>query len=1717
MSKRQFKLQASSSRAVSGVGFGGFGLASSGSTLSYLTEPPNLSAISDAHVVVAFKNLSKKDGTTKAKALEDLRTYVLAHPYEQDGGVEDAVLEAWVKYYPRISIDNYRRVRELSHNLQYELLKSARKRMEKYIPKMVGSWLGGAYDRDRAVARAASDGTKSFLDTHAKMIIFYRRCEAPILDYAREALEEKPQTLSDERTMSPDDMQAKYFRVIGSSIFLITNLLSTLDREDILKHQDKYKAVLSGNKKLWSFASCDDAFVRRAVSQLLATSLTKLSLVIEYDLEVISHAFIAEGLNSSQASSAFQLLDVLDILTSKYPQIWTLSYMAKEGPLPRLRNFVEKGSQGGPPDYWTKLGSVVLSLPDGALPSKPDVLCDFLTAYRNGVSKREEARANAPVAWATYFDIAGHFNSLLSSEAVQEKFLPEGIFPVFEQYLHPTLTNNSWAIGSNISTLAKGLRICLSFKDVKSTLETEWARLEKKFISKILTSLPEQSKDYHTSQNAVIDISRRWFSLLAEVIRSKQQDSIDLIAPSSHRIVKTCLDSIVNRNGKPYSATATVEIALRLAPSVIEISSDTLFALKSFLEVHMTMLVLSPSGPYLVSILHLFRSLPGQEANFKSIWESTIDGLLALPEDSKQSQAIAVLIANDGVSNFAQNNSVLQEFILRGSCKALQGSSDGRNLFEAAVTFNSLMSLTFEQLLDQVLESLHVGNPGLEGALKSLEFVSKNRPDLLGGQNNIHVTLITKLLGLTELTSSPIASRATALRSAIEKSTISADSKVPQQSSTIHVIRENLENASPQSLSIETLVQQASNIIAQAPESPQTAIFPDTELWLEYLSLLLGQIPNPALGVKRPFAGAVFLVKQSSTENFPRLARDVDGYSIPLRMALYTSRLLHHEDLLGGLPEDFQVQLFYLLALSYELANDQVDLLEDNKLFASHQDLDTINDIRKFLRDVREILKDSAENATSWRAPVSEKQTPEGISAVIHALILKLIQSSSIESPSAYYASKALGSLIQALVSTHGWQNDGSEEWLASLDILKTSTTNMLGAAAIFIGLEDSVRSSKFVSTLCNRLISDIAGAKAQSEKTLDLIVLLNSVLAVYEEDDLPVANNRLIFAVKQILSWTEDLATADSRLASEACRALQKLLPAIRDVYGTYWKSTFDFCVSIWESSSDGILSNGRLPMIGMSLKLFSILQNMREDEDANDDLKEAYDLSHEQVCDGLVSLLKLDRVKETQPLEFVDSLLSRQVAKIPSGRIKDLADFYPLVASEFRMVQSAAFDVLHKALPQVQQELSVNVLLEGTTAQLPLELLSLLLNTPSAQDVSGASDFPSSIRGYLLSWLIIYESYKTASLKVRNDYSELLKAENYVGPLLDFMFIMLGHSDANPLNLDRARIDSSMIRNYDMRQASDSESPERSMNWLLVNLYYLCLVYTPGLVRTWRFDCDSRQTGLAVDTWTRRFFTPLVVEDTLEEVEKWSSTQDVPAEDEKELLIKVSKRSREIFAGYEVDELMMQIVIRFPENYPLEGVTVDGLNRVAVSEKKWLSWLRNTKGVITFSVGSHLFPSPLIPLAFPAYELTPPLQQGSVIDGLTAFQKNVTGALKGHTECAICYSIIGPDKKTPDKRCGTCNNLFHSNCLYKWFSSSNQTATVSCSTPQPGSQRRVLSNGRSAPPIIRPYKYDGYTTDSDTDDELTCSESGSGSGSDAGQRTKNVSDSEMKRGMGG
>ena len=98
----------------------------------------------------------------------------------------------------------------------------------------------------------------------------------------------------------------------------------------------------------------------------------------------------------------------------------------------------------------------------------------------------------------------------------------------------------------------------------------------------------------------------------------------------------------------------------------------------------------------------------------------------------------------------------------------------------------------------------------------------------------------------------------------------------------------------------------------------------------------------------------------------------------------------------------------------------------------------------------------------------------------------------------------------------------------------------------------------------------------------------------------------------------------------------------------------------------------------------------------------------------------------------------------------------------------------------------------------------------------------------------------------------------------------------------------------------------------------------------------------------------TPHVVKKTLSTVNDWVESQNKESEDY--LTVAINYRVGEITASYPIDEQRISIVIRFPDAFPLNQALVEGVNRVAVEERKWQAWLRSTQGVIAFQVSQMI-----------------------------------------------------------------------------------------------------------------------------------------------------------------
>lgn len=445
-------------------------------------------------------------------------------------------------------------------------------------------------------------------------------------------------------------------------------------------------------------------------------------------------------------------------------------------------------------------------------------------------------------------------------------------------------------------------------------------------------------------------------------------------------------------------------------------------------------------------------------------------------------------------------------------------------------------------------------------------------------------------------------------------------------------------------------------------------------------------------------------------------------------------------------------------------------------------------------------------------------------------------------------------------------------------------------------------------------------------------------------------------------------------------------------------------------------------------TLRLLGTLRKLQSSDDPNDDLVDAMKEYEDAAHDGLINLLKSsNRVPDADtylPLELTFDLLAQEIDRSPRSTVEDPSEIYSLLYAESRSLQKVAFNILHAHIPSVQEQISFDAALENKSAKLPEELLSLILETPKGEIFDDSPHaIPRDLQGYLYSWQLVFDHFSNASYKVKSDYIENLKDGDHLPDLLNLTYDFLGHSRGRPVDVSKYD-----ITRYDYAEKDDMSetelSAEKRLQWLLAHLFYQALLHLPSLTKAHYLSVKARQTSLAVESWTAKYIAPLIINASLSSVADWAATSAKDDPEFENFNVKVSMRSREVNVSYLVDEQTMAIVVRLPEDYPLTGAKVEGVNRVAVGEQKWQSWLRNCQGVITFS-------------------------NGNLIDGLSTWRKNVTGALKGQTECAICYSIISGDKQLPSKRCSTCKNLFHSSCLFKWFKTSNASSCPLCRNP--------------------------------------------------------------------
>ena len=679
--------------------------------------------------------------------------------------------------------------------------------MARHMPKVAASWVAGLYDNDKSVSRAANESFRQVFSSEEKTNNVWRLYQSSLLEYAMDVVvKETAGTLSDERTTSPDDSSSKYSRVVGASIMMVTNLMESISEAEMQKGQILLTELLN-EEKLWKLASDSDAFVRRALYRCLGTVLARYKNSL--NPSTISACVLMSGLNTTQSGSALDFAKLLALLSVELPDVWTRFYpgSGKKSATNRLCHLLKKGSQGGPPEYWSQIATLLLNLPQSILVLSLDesgkkiegegaVITPVLNAVLEGLNSKEEPLANRATAWNAYLTISDLTLSSLADTATQRRILTFSVLPILAQHIRPSPDKSRWAV-----TGTRGQEVCVRacdqviLRDI-TLFKEEWTTLSNTIIEDFQTSLPEQAKDYARSQDLLSAQADRWYCLQATLLTGNRQEIAGTVfkhtVPSE---IISALSILKARVGKPYGVAAALEISVQKLTEIVLRNEGCKTELFGFMNESLPDLLLSPSAQYLIRILNY---LDGS-CDVSRSYEKCMQMLAQAPESKSKSLALQSFISSP---RLAVTDS-LSAMVLTSLDQVMSDDDSMRwNLVMAAMSNPAAPKSLTDEVLANMTDGLSIDSKmstGLHGLEMALKHNSGKVTEFT--QSSKGSCLLANLLLLADSPDDGMAQRAKHTSATIEQALAAQGGVGSAKNSLIEIIKGGLDTAEPVSLS----------------------------------------------------------------------------------------------------------------------------------------------------------------------------------------------------------------------------------------------------------------------------------------------------------------------------------------------------------------------------------------------------------------------------------------------------------------------------------------------------------------------------------------------------------------------------------------------------------------------------------------------------------------------------------------------------------------------------------------------------------------------------------------------------------------------------------------------------------------------------------------------------------------------------------------------------
>ncbi|XP_023562333.1 E3 ubiquitin-protein ligase listerin [Octodon degus] len=406
-------------------------------------------------------------------------------------------------------------------------------------------------------------------------------------------------------------------------------------------------------------------------------------------------------------------------------------------------------------------------------------------------------------------------------------------------------------------------------------------------------------------------------------------------------------------------------------------------------------------------------------------------------------------------------------------------------------------------------------------------------------------------------------------------------------------------------------------------------------------------------------------------------------------------------------------------------------------------------------------------------------------------------------------------------------------------------------------------------------------------------------------------------------------------------------------------------------------------------------------------------------------------------------DQLLSHKLlAKLGTGPKTNLPEnlqtllntLVPLLLFRARPVQIAVYHMLYKLMPELPQYDQDNLKSYGDEEEEPaLSPPSILMSLLGTQEdllenilgcipvgqivtIKPLSEDFCYVLGYLLTWKLILTFFKAASSQLRALYSMYLRKTKSLSKLLYHLFRLMPENPSyGEAALEISSKDSKTFFTEELQLSiRETSTLPYHIPHLACSVYHMTLKDLPAMVRLWWNSSEKRVFNI-VDRFTSKYVSSVLSFQEISSVQ--TSTQLFNG-----MTVKARATTREVMATYTIEDIVIELIIQLPSNYPLGSISVESGKRVGVAVQQWRNWMLQLSTYLTH-------------------------QNGSIMEGLALWKNNVDKRFEGVEDCMICFSVIhGFNYSLPKKACRTCKKKFHSACLYKWFTSSNKSTCPLC-----------------------------------------------------------------------